>query len=69
MAYLNWWLASLAGVNLGGLGDQGATVVAIEMLKSREFFGTYLYDEVLIDLMASEGWDRDSQKVVSTIDL
>ena len=57
-------LASLAGVNLGGLGDQGATVVAIEMLKSREFFGTYLYDEVLIDLMASEGWDRDSQKVV-----
>ena len=31
-------LASLAGVNLGGLGDQGATDVAIEMLKSREFF-------------------------------
>ena len=25
-------LASLAGVNLGGLGDQGASVVAIEML-------------------------------------
>lgn len=57
-------LASLAGVNLGGLGDQGSTAVAIEMLKSREFFGTYLYDEVLIDLMAAEGWDRDTGKVL-----
>ena len=57
-------LASLAGVNLGGLGDQGATVVAIEMLKSREFFGTYLYDEVLIDLMAAEGWDRGTGEVL-----
>ena len=57
-------LASLAGVNLGGLGDQGATVVAIEMLKSREFFGTYLYDSVLLDLMATEGWDRATGKVL-----
>ena len=57
-------LASLAGVNLGGLGDQGASVVAIEMLKSREFFGTYLYDAVLVDLMAAEGWDRGMSKVV-----
>ena len=32
-------LASLAGVNLGGMSDQGDTVIAIEMLKSREFFG------------------------------
>ena len=57
-------LASLAGVNLGGLGDQGASVVAIEMLKSREFFGKYLYDTVLVDLMAAEGWDRGTSKVV-----
>lgn len=57
-------LASLAGVNLGGLGDQGSTAVAIEMLKSRQFFGTYLYDEVLVDLMAAEGWDRGTGKVL-----
>ena len=57
-------LASLAGVSLGRLGDQSATVVAIEMLKSREFFGMHLYESVLVDLMASEGWDRDSRKVV-----
>ena len=35
-------LASLAGVNLGGLVDQSSTAVAIEMLKSREFFETYV---------------------------
>lgn len=57
-------LASLAGVNLGGLGDQGTTAVAIEMLKSREFFGTYLYDAVLVDLMAAKGWERGSGKVL-----
>ncbi len=57
-------LASLAGVNLGGLDGQGASVVAIEMLKSREFFGKYLYDAVLVDLMAAEGWDRSTNKVV-----
>ena len=57
-------LASLAGVSLGGLGDQGSTAVAIELLKSRQFFGTYLYDAVLIDLMAAEGWDRGSGKVL-----
>ena len=57
-------LASLAGVNIGGLGDQSATVVAIELLKSREFFRKYLYDEVLIDLMAADGWDRSTGDVV-----
>ncbi|MFL2523436.1 MAG: Wzz/FepE/Etk N-terminal domain-containing protein, partial [Candidatus Azotimanducaceae bacterium] len=57
-------LASLAGVNIGGLGDQGSTAVAIEMLKSRQFFGTYLYDVFLIDLMAAEGWDRGTGKVL-----
>ena len=57
-------LASLAGVNLGGLVDQSSTAVAIEMLKSREFFGTYVYDAVLIDLMAAEGWDRGSGEVL-----
>lgn len=57
-------LAGLAGVNLGGLSDRGSTVVAIEMLKSREFFGAYLYDAVLIDLMAAKGWDRRTGKVI-----
>ena len=57
-------LAGLAGVNLDGLGDQGVTKVAIETLKSRDFFGKYLYEGVLIDLMASEGWDRSTGRVL-----
>lgn len=57
-------LASLAGVNFGGLGEQGSTAIAIEMLKSREFFRIYLYDAVLVDLMAAKGWDRGTGKVL-----
>ena len=55
-------LASLAGINVGGLGGGGKGAIAIEMLKSREFFGEYLYDHVLVDLMAAEGWDPVSKK-------
>ena len=62
-------LASLAGVNLGGAGGQGKTAIAIEMLKSRDFFGKYLYDFVLIDLMASKAWDRKAKEVVIDEDL
>ena len=58
-------LATLAGVNFGELGNGvGETAVAIETLKSREFFGIYLYDEVLVDLMAAKGWDRGTDKVL-----
>ncbi len=57
-------LASLAGINIGGLGESGKSAIAIEMLKSREFFGQYLYDEIVIDLMAAEGWDRVSNETV-----
>ena len=62
-------LASLAGVNLGGIGEQGKTAIAIEMLKSRDFFGKYLYDSVLVDLMASKSWDRGANEVVIDEDL
>ena len=59
-------LASLAGINIGGLGDDGKTAIATEMLKSREFFGEYLYDHVLVDLMAAEAWDPASKNHVDT---
>jgi len=56
-------LASLAGIDIGGLGEGDSTAVAREMLKTREFFGAYLYDEVLLNLMAAESWDRDANAV------
>lgn len=57
-------LASLAGINIGGLGDQGNASIAIEMLKSRQFFGEYLYDIVLVDLMAANGWNAAEDAVL-----
>lgn len=56
-------LASLAGINIGGLGEGDSSAVAKEMLKTREFFSAYLYDSVLVDLMAAESWDRDTDTV------
>ena len=56
-------LASLAGINIGGIGDGNPAAVATEMLKTREFFSEYLYDSVLVDLMAAGSWDRDTDSV------
>ena len=47
-------LASLAGINIGGLSEGDSADVAREMLKTREFFSAYLYDSVLVELMAAE---------------
>jgi hypothetical protein len=57
-------LASLAGINIGGIGDGNPAAVATEMLKTREFFSEYLYDSVLVDLMAAQGWNSDTDAVV-----
>ena len=50
-------LASLAGINIGGLGEGDSAAVAKEMLKTRDFFGAYLYEAVLVDLMAAKSWN------------
>ena len=50
-------LASLAGINIGGLGDGNPAAVATQMLRTRDFFGAYLYEAVLVDLMAAKSWD------------
>ena len=57
-------LASLAGINIGGVGDGNPAAVATEMLKTREFFSEYLYDSVLVDLMAAQGWNSGADTVV-----
>ena len=50
-------IAGLTGINLGSLGNEGKTTLAIETLKSREFFRKYLYEDILLDLMAVSAWD------------
>ncbi|WP_166424731.1 Wzz/FepE/Etk N-terminal domain-containing protein [Paraglaciecola sp. 20A4] len=62
-------LASLAGVNLGG-GKTDKTALAIEILKSREFFAKFAEKhDILPDLMAAKGWDISSHTVIYDEDL
>ena len=57
-------IAGLAGISLGVGGEQSKTAVAIQTLLSRHFFELYLYDEVLIPLMAIDYWDDLSKELV-----
>ncbi|MGY0649137.1 MAG: Wzz/FepE/Etk N-terminal domain-containing protein, partial [Paraglaciecola chathamensis] len=57
-------LVSLAGVNLGG-GKTDKTALAIEILKSREFFAKFAEKHnILPDLMAVKEWDMTTNTVV-----
>jgi len=56
-------LAGLAGIELGG-GETSKTQIALETLKSRTFFAEYLYEEVLVALMAAKGWDSVSGELI-----
>jgi uncharacterized protein involved in exopolysaccharide biosynthesis len=56
-------LASLAGINLGG-GKSDKTALAIEILKSREFFAKFVEKHnILPDLMAAKEWDLSTNSV------
>ena len=55
-------LAGLAGIDIGG-GEASKTQIALETIKSRSFFAEYMYEDVLVALMAAEGWDRESGRV------
>lgn len=57
-------LASLAGVNLTG-GTNTRLTLALELLKSRVFIGEFVERHKLKPvIMASEGWERSSNKVL-----
>ena len=51
-------LASITGINLGGMNSEAKrNLITIETLKSRKFFSEYIYEKVLINLMAIDNWD------------
>jgi uncharacterized protein involved in exopolysaccharide biosynthesis len=57
-------LASLAGISLGG-GGTDKTALALEVIKSRAFLETFIIKhELLVPLIASEKWDRISDKLI-----
>lgn len=57
-------LAALAGINLDS-GGIDKTTLSLEVLKSREFIGKLISTHnLLMPLMAVEGWDADSNKLI-----
>ena len=58
-------LASLAGINLGGLGGDGMSkpAIALEKMKSLALFKQHLYEDLLVDLMAVDSWDPSDGKL------
>ena len=49
-------IASLAGISIGGGASNSDSGLAVEILKSRQFFGAYLYNDILVELFAATGW-------------
>lgn len=61
-------LASMAGLNLGS--KENKTALALQILNSRIFFEKLCQKyEMLVPLMAAEGWDRDSNTLLINPDL
>lgn len=57
-------IASLAGVRLGGIGDDKVTI-AIEVLKSREFLTSFIERHNLLPtLLAATSWDKKENKLL-----
>ncbi|HIM95798.1 MAG TPA: lipopolysaccharide biosynthesis protein [Gammaproteobacteria bacterium] len=56
-------LASVAGINLGGAGDD--TAVYLEIIKSKDFLYKFIeQNNVKVNLFAVKEWNRDSQQLV-----
>ena len=64
-------LASLAGVNLGGLsGGADKTALGIEVLRSRKFLGQFIKrHNLLIPLMAAKNWELSTKKLILDTDI
>ncbi|ELH7810914.1 LPS O-antigen length regulator [Vibrio harveyi] len=57
-------LAALAGVSLGG-GESSQTELAIQVMKSRKFIEAFINKhDLLVPLMAAEGWDLANNKLI-----
>jgi len=52
-------LASLAGVSIRG-GEGSESALALELIQSKSFFEDYLYKDILVELMAVDGWRSDT---------
>jgi len=58
-------LSTIAGIDLQALsGKRNISQEGLEIIKSRKFLTDFIKkEEILIDLMAAEGWDKDQDKL------
>ncbi|OHX40895.1 Wzz/FepE/Etk N-terminal domain-containing protein [Vibrio parahaemolyticus] len=62
-------LAALAGVNFGG-SESSQTDLAVQVMKSRQFIDTFIKNHnLLVPLMASEGWDLATNSLILDSDV
>ena len=62
-------IASLAGISLGK-GDSNKSAIALEKLKSREFFFKFAEKyQILVPLMAAESWQPETDQLVIDADI
>lgn len=58
-------LASIAGIDISTPGSALSSVdLADEQLKQLTFFENYIYENILVELMAGDSWDRLNNKLV-----
>lgn len=58
-------LASLAGINLKGGGEQDKAVIAMELIKSWGFLEEFIaQNKIEVAVFAATGWDRVNNKLV-----
>ncbi len=53
-------LAAMAGIQLPSGEDGNKTLIAVEKMKSKQFFEEYLYEGILVELMAAKKWEPSS---------
>lgn len=58
-------LASLAGISIPGGAGEDKSIIAIETMKSQKFFADYIYDKIIVELMATKEWiQKDNELVI-----
>lgn len=55
-------LATLAGVSIPD-SEISESALALELVRSKSFFEDYLYEVILVELVAVNGWDSDSGRL------
>ena len=58
-------LASLAGISFGGSDSGDKALLAIEVMKSRQFIARFIENyDLLVPLIAAHGWNRETDELI-----